>query len=99
MDIDIRLRACTGACQSVAPFSMDHLSYRRLQTDMDQLEEALSKRRSTVTPPEQTSQIKLLSANPALPKKTAMMAQRELLNPSDNARLKLVVEEATDVVD
>lgn len=68
---------------------------------MDQLEETLSKRRSTVTPPEQTSQIKLLSAdvNPALPKKTVMMVQRELLNPPDNARHKLVVEEAADVED
>ncbi|XP_010753146.3 uncharacterized protein LOC104938450 [Larimichthys crocea] len=56
VDIDMKLRACYGSCQSALPFSMDDPSYQTLQSDIDQMDKTLKRK---AAPPEDLPHIKL----------------------------------------
>ncbi|XP_026225432.1 fibrinogen alpha chain [Anabas testudineus] len=98
VDIDIKLRACLGSCQSAVAFTVNHPSYQSLQTDMDQINKTLNQIRKAAVPPKGLPHIKLQPADvgpaPYAAYKTIGTAQRELLVQVEDIRQnQLVLEE------
>lgn len=96
VDVDMKLRSCSGSCWSVAPFSVDHPSYQTLQTDMDQ------PRRRPDTPPKRIPRIKLLPAKggvtPSAETKSVKAARSDAKTQADDVG-RLVLVEADDIED
>ncbi|KAL7375742.1 hypothetical protein ABVT39_022894 [Epinephelus coioides] len=101
VDIDMKLRACSGSCRSVSPFSVDHLGYQSLQADMEQMDKQTKK---SATPPEDVPHVKLqpvdVGPEPSTEYKTIPTVQRELLTQfEDIGQNQVVVEELLEAVD
>ncbi|XP_054457092.1 fibrinogen alpha chain [Anoplopoma fimbria] len=102
VDIDMKLRACYGSCRLVLPFSVDHLSYQTLRTDMEQVEETLIGSRKLAPPPNDVPHVKLqpVDVGPAPPAeyRTIPTVRRELLTQfEDIEQNRVVVEELRQV--
>lgn len=94
----MKLRACYGSCRSVIPFSVDHHGY---QSDLDQVDETLGRRRAAV-PPKHIPHIRLrpvgVGPPPSAEYKTIPTVQRELLTLfEDIGQSQVVLEESADV--
>ncbi|KAM4612000.1 fibrinogen alpha chain [Polymixia lowei] len=89
VDIDMKLRACRGSCRSALPFSVDHPSYKTLQTHMNQLQRT---QRNRVTPLNDIPHVKLQHVDigpvPSEQYKTNLLTQIE-----DMEQNKVVLEE------
>ncbi|XP_056156722.1 fibrinogen alpha chain [Lampris incognitus] len=100
VDIDIKLRACSGSCHSALPFHTDHPGYKALETDLKQLAKALTQREK-VAPLVHIPHIKLqpvdLGLAPSREYKTIAAVQRELLTQfEDIEQNQVVLEEVLD---
>lgn len=99
VDIDIKLRTCTGSCRSTSPFSVDHQSY---QTARDELNQTATQRWKPAAPPQHIPRIRLLPAEVGSPPptdyKTIPVVQRELLTQfEDLGKNRIVLEESADL--
>ncbi|XP_008323337.1 fibrinogen alpha chain isoform X2 [Cynoglossus semilaevis] len=98
VDIDIKIRSCGGSCHSGIQFSVDHHSYQRLQTDMDQIHTTVNWRSRAVTPSEGVARVTLRPVDvgppPSPEYKTIPTVQRELLTQfEDIEQNQFVLEE------
>ncbi|XP_067435728.1 fibrinogen alpha chain [Thunnus thynnus] len=98
VDIDMKLRACRGSCQSALPFSVDHPSYQTLQTHLDQMDKTMNQKMKSATPPEVIPHIKLQPVDvgmaPSPEYKTIPTVKRELLTEfEDLGQNQVVLEE------
>lgn len=97
----MKLRACSGSCRLVLPFSVDHLSFQKLQADMEQMDKTLHQSRKAATPPTDIKDIphirlQPVDVGPAPPAeyKTIPTVQRELLTQfEDIGQNRVVLEE------
>lgn len=82
VEVDVQLRACSGSCKLVFPFSVDHHSFQTLQTDLRPRDETPHQRRTVVSPPEDVPHMKLqtVDEHPTSPEyKSIPTVRRELL--------------------
>ncbi|XP_030609460.1 fibrinogen alpha chain-like [Archocentrus centrarchus] len=98
VDIDMKLRACHGSCQSVLPFGVDHSSYKGLQTGMEDIDETFNRRTKAAAPPTGIPHIKIqpidVVPGPSEGYKTIPTVQRELLTQfEDIEQNQLTMEE------
>ncbi|KAK2863378.1 hypothetical protein Q5P01_002911 [Channa striata] len=96
VDIDMKLRACRGACKSVLPFKVSHSSYQILQSEIEQMDKTLNQRSNVAVPPQKLPHIKVQSmdggAAPSIEQKTAPTFQL-LAQFEDIGQNQLVLEE------
>ncbi|XP_073331502.1 fibrinogen alpha chain [Pagrus major] len=106
VDIDMKLRACSGSCRSALPFSVDHQSHQAFRTDMDQMDKTLNQRMKAATPLGDIPHIKLQPVDSDLPPsseyKTIPTVRRELLTQFEDIEqnevvLEELLAEAADV--
>uniref|UniRef100_A0A8D3B3A6 Fibrinogen alpha/beta/gamma chain coiled coil domain-containing protein n=1 Tax=Scophthalmus maximus TaxID=52904 RepID=A0A8D3B3A6_SCOMX len=95
VDVDMKLRACRGSCQSALTFTVAHSTYQTFQTDMD---EVVNQRSKVVTPPRDMARLTLrpvdMSPAPSAAYKTIPTVQRELLTQfEDIGQNRLVLED------
>ncbi|XP_068426961.1 fibrinogen alpha chain [Clinocottus analis] len=86
VDVDMKLRACSGSCRSALPFSVDHLGYRALMDEVEQVE--LSQRRKAAPPPSDVPGVRLQPVDRSRP-----AVQREMLNRFEDVEQNRVVLE------
>ncbi|XP_068569221.1 fibrinogen alpha chain [Cebidichthys violaceus] len=103
VDIDMKLRACSGSCRLVLPLSVDHLSYQTLRADVDQVDETLSRRRKAAPPPKDIPRMKLQPVDvgpaPSPEYRTIPTVRRELLTQfEDIGQNRVVVEELLEAL-
>ncbi|KAL3050884.1 hypothetical protein OYC64_001205 [Pagothenia borchgrevinki] len=82
VEVDVQLRACSGSCKLVFPFSVDHHSFQTLQTDLRPRDKTPHQRRKVVSPPEDVPHMKLqtVDEHPTSPEyKSIPTVRRELL--------------------
>ncbi|XP_039887362.1 fibrinogen alpha chain isoform X2 [Simochromis diagramma] len=108
VDIDMKLRACRGSCQSVLPFGIDHPDYHILRTHMEDMDKTLNRRAKAPLPPAGIPHIKLqpidIVPEPAEGYKTIPTVQKELLTQFEDIEqnqiiLEELLEELEDVND
>lgn len=87
----MKVRACAGSCRSWEPFDADHDGHQALESDVEQLDGALSRRWSTAKPPN-IPKIRLLHAGVSSPGGGAKL-QTDLLMPLQLIGQKLMVLE------
>ncbi|XP_042368252.1 fibrinogen alpha chain [Plectropomus leopardus] len=93
VDIDIKLRACSGSCRVALPFSVDHLGYRTLHADTERMET----KRKAAAPPEDIPRVTLqpVDVEPVLSSEyqTIPTVQREALTQFEDIVQNRVVLE------
>lgn len=94
VDISMKLRACTGSCQSASPLNINHDSY---QHTMERLNEAFTDRMAAKVPSQQVPRLKLLAADlglaPSAEYKTIPIVQRELLTEFEDIEPNQIILE------
>lgn len=98
VDIDMKLRACRGSCQSVLPFGIDHPDYHILRTHMEDMDKTLNRRPKGPLPPTGIPHIKLqpidIVPEPAEGYTTIPTVQKELLTQfEDIEQNQIILEE------
>uniref|UniRef100_A0A669CDX2 C2H2-type domain-containing protein n=1 Tax=Oreochromis niloticus TaxID=8128 RepID=A0A669CDX2_ORENI len=98
VDIDMKLRACRGSCQSVLPFGIDHPDYHILRTHMEDMDKTLNRRPKGPLPPTGIPHIKLqpidIVPEPAEGYKTIPTVQKKLLTQfEDIEQNQIILEE------
>lgn len=91
VDLDIKMRNCAGSCRSLEPFSADHEGYRALESDMEQMDQTLSGRRSRMRPPNGIPQVRLQNSAQISSPPDGTKQQRELLMQLQPIGQKLIV--------
>lgn len=98
VDINIKLQACTGSCQSTSPLIINHESY---QDSMEHLDKAFSNRLAAEAPTQQVPRLKLLPADlglePSAEYKTIPVVQRELLTEFEDIEpYQIILEDSVE---
>ncbi|KAK5848095.1 hypothetical protein PBY51_005743 [Eleginops maclovinus] len=97
VEVDMQLRACSGSCKSVVPFSLEHHSYITLQTDLKHTDKTPNLRRKVASLPKDIPHMKLqpVDEGPVSPEyKTIPTVQRDLLTQfEDIPQNRVLMEE------